>query len=56
MRICDRCMAKSTEQITFESDDQRIDLCESCRQDVLELISSRPQKKLEVAGKGKRAV
>lgn len=43
MRICDRCQAQAQYQIIFDIDDQRFDLCASCRQVVLELVTSKPQ-------------
>lgn len=39
MRICDRCKLPACDQVIFEQDDQRFDLCESCRQVILETIS-----------------
>ncbi len=41
MVICDRCQAPACEKVTFESDDQRFDLCASCRQVVLEALTMR---------------
>jgi len=42
MIICDRCQAAAMEKVTFESDDQRFDLCVSCRHVVLEVLTGKP--------------
>lgn len=41
MVICDRCQSPAVDKITFEMDDQRFDLCASCRQVVLEAITAK---------------
>lgn len=41
MRICDRCQAPACDQVIFEQDDQHFDLCASCRQVTLELLTGR---------------
>lgn len=38
MRICDRCHAKATDQIIFQKDDEKIDVCESCREEARALL------------------
>jgi protein-arginine kinase activator protein McsA len=43
MVICDRCQAKATEQITFASTDERIDLCDSCSYEVKEFANTEKQ-------------
>ncbi len=43
LRICDRCQSPAVDQVVFEMDDQRFDLCASCRQVVLEAITAKPQ-------------
>lgn len=40
--ICDRCQASAVEKVIFEMDDQRFDLCASCRQVVLECLTDKP--------------
>jgi ribosomal protein L37AE/L43A len=40
MRICDRCQAAATDRITFESTDEKIDLCDSCSYDIRELAGT----------------
>ena len=39
MKICDRCSAPAVDMITFEMDDQRFDVCASCRQVMLETMT-----------------
>jgi hypothetical protein len=39
MIICDRCQSPACDKVTFEMDDQRFDLCASCRQVVLEVLT-----------------
>lgn len=43
MIICDRCQAPANERVIFESDDQRFDLCASCRQIALEVLTGKPE-------------
>lgn len=43
MKICDRCQASACDQISFEMDDQRFDLCASCRQVILEAITMKKE-------------
>lgn len=41
MIICDRCMSPACDRVIFEMDDQRFDLCASCRQVVLETMTGK---------------
>ncbi len=58
MKICDRCMAPAVDEITFEHDDQKFDLCASCRQVILEKLTSKkidlPQDDKETPSSAKR--
>lgn len=42
MRICDRCGSAAIDQLTMQLDDQRFDLCTSCREIVLDVVNQRP--------------
>jgi hypothetical protein len=52
MKVCDRDGAVAVETIVFESDDQRIDLCASCKMQIMEFISGTTVE--EERGKGER--
>ncbi|MHB8123163.1 MAG: hypothetical protein ACYDG4_13515, partial [Desulfuromonadaceae bacterium] len=48
MIICDRCQSPAVDRIDFQMDDQRFDLCASCRQVVLEAITAKPAPEKEI--------
>lgn len=58
MRICDRCGSPAADQIIFEMDDQRYDVCGSCRQVILETLTNKkfeePQDMTETPSTAKR--
>lgn len=39
MRVCDRCQSLAVDTVIWESDDQRHDLCATCKNTVMEFIS-----------------
>jgi Zn-finger nucleic acid-binding protein len=39
VKICDRCSSAAVDMIVFDMDDQRYDVCASCRQVVLETLT-----------------
>jgi protein-arginine kinase activator protein McsA len=46
MIICDRCQTLAVDQIIFKMDDQRFDVCESCKQEILENITKKSLQKV----------
>ncbi len=41
MRICDRCHAKATDEISIQSTSEHFDLCSSCLYKIIEVINDK---------------
>lgn len=45
MRICDRCHSSAVDEISFTRDDESFDVCESCRQEIRDTLTTPKKEK-----------
>lgn len=53
MKVCDRCKAAAVDTVIIDSDDQRFDVCLSCKNSLMEFIAGEMPEEPAETKKGK---